>query len=108
MKNYRLAAAALLFISFVSHFGEALVIAPQHAVGSMIFGLIYFCLGIVLLAKHPKAYHLSLFFTAIGAIAACVIMARGYVNVLIVFHLLIDLFVIFVCLKYFKKKKAKA
>ncbi len=108
MKNFRLAAAATLFLSFISHFGEALVIAPAHAVGSMIFGLIYFCLGIVLLAKHPKAYHLSLFFTTIGAIIACVIMAKGYVNLLIIFHVLIDLFVIFVCLKYFKKVRAKA
>lgn len=107
MKNFRLAAAAVLFVSFLSHFGEALVISPEHAVGSMIFGLIYFCLGIVLLAKHPKAYHLALFFTTIGAIGACVLMARGYVNLLIVFHLLIDLFVIFVCLKYFKKVRTK-
>ena len=108
MKNFRLAAAAVLFVSFISHFGEALLISPEHAVGSMIFGLIYFCLAIVLLAKHPKAYHLAIFFTSIGAIVACVIMAKGYVNLLIVFHVLIDLFVIFVCLKYFKKIRAKA
>ena len=108
MKNYRLAAAAVLFFSFMSHFGEALIISPEHAVGSMIFGLIYFCLGIVLLARHPKAYHLSLFFTTIGAIAACVIIAKGYVNLLIILHVAIDLFVIFVCLKHFKRVSAKA
>lgn len=107
MKNYRLAAAAVLFFSFISHFGEALIIGPEHAVGSMIFGLIYFCLGIVLLARHPKAYHLSLFFTVIGAIAASYIMSKGYVNFLIILHIAIDLFVIFVCLKHFKRVKDK-
>lgn len=107
MKKFRQAAAALLLFSCVSHFGEAFIISPDHASGSMIFGLIYFCIGIVLLAKHPKAYHVALFFTSIGAVAALYLMLTGSFNFLLLLHFAIELFVIYVCLKHFKRVKAK-
>ena len=103
MKKMRLTAAALLIFSCFSHFGEALVFEPKHAYGSMIFGLIYFVLGIMLFMKHPKAYWSCAIIPSIGFIAALFILIQGEFNFLLPVHMAIDVFVVYVAIKYVKK-----
>jgi energy-converting hydrogenase Eha subunit G len=105
MKKLRLTAAALLIFSCFSHFGEAFVYEPAHAYGSMVFGMIYFILGILLFMRHPKAYISALIFTGIGLIAAIVLSLQGNLNFLMAIHIVINAFVIYVCVNYLRKKK---
>ena len=104
LKELRLAAAGLLILSCFTHFAEAIVYEPDHAYGSMVFGLIFFVVGVLLFVKHAKAYHAGLLFSGIGLIAAITLIFKGNYNFLLAVNVVIDIFVIYVCLNYFNKK----
>ena len=105
MKNLRLTAAALLILSCFTHFAEAVIYEPDHAYGSMVFGLIFFVVGILLFVKHAKAYYAGLIFSGLGLIAAITLSFQGHFNFLMALHIVIDVFVIYVCLNYLNKKR---
>ncbi len=107
MIRLRKLAGILLTISGVTHILQLLVYPPHfHVIGAVIFGIIYFAIGLFILFKNQRIY---LWFGAIlPTIGGLLGLYRFFFlqpNPFTVFHVLIDLIVVPICIYRLKIRR---
>ncbi|NOY98691.1 MAG: hypothetical protein GXP40_05740 [Chloroflexi bacterium] len=98
-------AAVLMLISGVTHVSQLFVYGAEvSVVGASVFGLIYFVIGLFLLGKRRGALWAGAILPTIGGILGVYRFIFLHTNPFTVFHVLIDLVVIPICVYLLQKK----
>ena len=100
MIRIRKLAGFLLTISGITHVFQLLVYpASFHVIGAVIFGIIYLAIGLFLLLKNQRiALWLGAILPTIGGILGVYRFFFLHPNPFTLFHLLIDLIVVPICI----------
>ena len=98
-------AGILMLISSVTHVVQLQVYPLEHhVVGAAGFGIIYFFIGFFLLRRRRLAMWFGAILPTIGGVLGTYRFFFLHVNPFTVFHVLIDLIVVPVCIHHLKQK----
>jgi hypothetical protein len=104
----RVTAAVLMLISGVTHVSQLFVYQHEGPViGASIFGVIYFIIGLFLLGKSRAALLLGIILPAIGGSLGVWRFFFLHTNPFTVFHVIIDLIVIPICVVLYRESRVK-
>ncbi|TXT60629.1 MAG: conserved membrane protein of unknown function [Promethearchaeota archaeon] len=101
-----LIAGILLIISGITHVSQIAVYGIEgHIIGAVLFGIIYFVLGILLimLRDNKIVMLLGAILPSIGGILGVgrlilfYVLATGELNFFIIFHVIVDIIVVPIC-----------
>jgi len=105
MKQLLKLSGMLMLISSVTHVVQLQVYPLEHhVIGAAGFGVIYFFIGLFLLRKKRLAYWFGAILPSIGGILGVYRFVFLHPNPFTVFHVLIDLIVVPVCIYHLKQK----
>lgn len=97
--NPRTWAAMLLMISGVTHVIQLQVYgASSHVVGASLFGVAYFVIGFCLLKPRRAALWWGAVLPSIGGVLGVLRFIALHANPFTVFHVLVDLIVVPICI----------
>jgi len=107
MISLRKLAGILLTISGVTHILQLLVYPPHfHVIGAVVFGFIYFAIGLFILLKNRRiALYFGAILPTIGGILGLYRFFLLQPNPFTVFHVLIDLIVVPICIYKLKNTR---
>ena len=101
-------AGILMIISSVTHVLQLRVYPPEHhVIGAAAFGIIYFFIGLFLLRRNYLALWLGAIMPSIGGVLGVYRFLFLHPNPFTVFHVLIDLVVVPICIYNLKLKIEK-
>ena len=107
-KQFLKLAGILMLISSVTHVVQLQVYPLEHhVIGAAGFGIIYFFIGIFLLQRKRLAMWLGAILPSIGGILGIYRFIFLHPNPFTVFHVLIDLVVVPVCIYHLQQKQQK-
>jgi hypothetical protein len=99
-------AAILMLISGVTHVSQLFVYGSRESViGASIFGVIYFVIGLFLLGKTRSALWAGAILPTIGGILGIYRFFFLHTNPFTVFHVIIDLAVIPICVHLLRSRE---
>ena len=100
-------AAGLMLLSGVTHVAQ-LAVYPGHAdvIGAAMFGVLYLLLGAYLLQPKRAALWLATIFPMIGGSLGVLRFLTVRANPFSVFHVIIDIVVISICVRLLLKRQA--
>lgn len=99
-------AGILMLVSSVTHVVQLQVYPLEHhVVGAAGFGVIYFFIGLFLLRKKRLAFWFGAILPSIGGVLGVYRFLFLHPNPFTVFHVLIDLVVVPVCIYCLRQKK---
>ena len=99
MKQLLKLAAMLMLVSSVTHVVQLQVYPPEHhVIGAAAFGIIYFFIGLFLLRRNRLALWLGAIMPSIGGILGVYRFLFLHPNPFTIFHVLIDLVVVPICI----------
>ena len=105
MKTLKL-AGMLMLISGVTHVIQLQVYPLEHhVIGAAGFGIIYFFIGIFLLRRRRWAMWLGAILPTIGGILGLYRFFFLHPNPFTVFHVIVDLIVVPICIHYLRQKQ---
>ena len=108
MLRSRKLAASLMLLSGLTHVSQLAVYGTEsHVIGAAVFGIIYFAIGCLLLGHSRLALWLGVVLPSIGTTAGIYRLAVIQVNPFTFFHLVINLFVIPICLYWLIQSRGK-
>ena len=100
-------AGMLLIISSVTHVLQLKVYPLEHhVIGAAAFGIIYFFIGFFLLRHNRLAFWLGAIMPSIGGVLGVYRFLFLHPNPFTVFHVLIDLVVVPICIYNLNKKRS--
>ena len=100
-------AGMLMIISSVTHVLQLKVYPLEHhVIGAATFGIIYFFIGLFLLRHNRLAFWLGAIIPSIGGVLGVYRFLFLHPNPFTVFHVLIDLVVVPICIYNLKKKRS--
>jgi uncharacterized membrane protein HdeD (DUF308 family) len=107
LSDPRKLAAALMLLSGVTHVAQ-LAVYPAHAhvVTAAVFGVLYFAIGLYLLQPKRAALWCGALFPLIGGSLGIYRFIALQPNPFTVFHVIIDLVVIAICVRLLLQKPA--
>ena len=107
MKQFLKLAAMLLLVSSVTHVVQLQVYPLEHhVIGAAVFGIIYFFIGLFLLRRNRLALWLGAIVPSIGGILGVYRFLFLHPNPFTIFHVLIDLVVVPICIYSLKQKRS--
>jgi hypothetical protein len=108
-------AGILLITSGITHVSQIFVYGIEgHIIGAVTFGVIYFVLGILLILYKENKIILLLGailptiggILGIGRLFLFYVLASGEINFFIIFHVIVDIIVVPICIySYFQVRK---
>ena len=99
-------AGMLMLISGVTHVVQLQVYPLEHhVIGAAGFGIIYFWIGIFLLRRRRRAFWFGAILPTIGGILGTYRFFFLHANPFTVFHVIIDLIVVPICIYYLQQNK---
>ena len=105
MKQLLKLAGVLMLVSSVTHVIQLQVYPLEHhVIGAAGFGVIYFFIGLFLLRKKRLALWFGAILPSIGGILGIYRFVFLHPNPFPVFHVLIDLIVVPVCIYHLRQK----
>lgn len=105
MKQLLKLAGILMIISSVTHVVQLQVYPLEHhVIGAAAFGIIYFFIGLFLLRRHPLAFWWGAILPSIGGVLGVYRFLFLHPNPFTIFHVLIDLVVVPICIYQLKQK----
>ena len=106
MKRSLKLAGVLLLVSSVTHVVQLQVYPLEHhVIGAAGFGIVYFFIGIFLLRHNSKAVWFGAMLPSIGGILGVYRFLFLHPNPFTVFHVIIDLIVVPICVYYLREKE---
>jgi hypothetical protein len=100
-------AAALLLVSGITHVGQLAVYdADAQVMGAAAFGVVYFCIGLLLLRPARTALWLGAILPAIGGLLGVYRLVYLHCNPFSVFHVAIDLVVVPICIYWLVEERS--
>ncbi len=111
-KRLRMLSGALLVISAVTHVLQLFVYGAEgHVIGAAAFGILYLFIGLLIILDKRWALWLGATVPAIGGVLGILRFIFRQATPFIIFHVLIDLVVVPVCVrllvKYRKEKRGQ-
>ena len=105
MKQLLKLAGVLMLISSITHVVQLQVYPLEHhVIGAAGFGVIYFFIGLFLLRRKRLAMCFGAILPSIGGILGIYRFIFLHPNPFTVFHVLIDLVVVPICIYYLRQK----
>ena len=106
MKNFIKLAGMLMLISSVTHIVQLQVYPLEHhVIGAAAFGIIYFFIGLFILRRDRLAFWFGAILPSIGGVLGIYRFIFLHPNPFTVFHVLIDLIVVPVCIYNLRQKR---
>lgn len=106
MKNFIKLAGMLMLISSVTHIVQLQVYPLEHhVIGAAAFGIIYFFIGLFILRCDRLAFWFGAILPSIGGVLGIYRFIFLHPNPFTVFHVLIDLIVVPVCIYNLRQKR---
>ena len=106
MKQLIKLAGMLMLVSGVTHVVQLQVYPLEHhVIGAAGFGIIYFLIGIFLLRRHRLSFWFGAILPTIGGILGVYRFVFLHANPFTVFHVIIDLIVVPICIYYLKQNR---
>lgn len=106
MKQLLKLAGMLMLVSSVTHVVQLQVYPLEHhVIGAAAFGIIYFFIGLFLLRCNRLALWLGAIIPSIGGILGVYRFLFLHPNPFTIFHVLIDLVVVPICIYSLKHKR---
>jgi hypothetical protein len=99
-------AGVLMLVSSVTHVVQLQVYPLEHhVIGAAGFGVLYFFIGFFLLRRRRLAIWFGAILPTIGGILGVYRFVFLHANPFTVFHVIIDLIVVPICIYYLKQSK---
>lgn len=106
MKQFIKLAGMLMLVSSVTHVAQLQVYPLEHhVIGAAAFGIIYFLIGLFLLRRNLLALWFGAIIPTIGGILGVYRFLFLHPNPFTIFHVLIDLIVVPICIGNLKQKQ---
>ncbi|MGV2831971.1 hypothetical protein [Myxosarcina sp. GI1(2024)] len=106
MKQLLKIAGMLMLISSITHVVQLQVYPLEHhVIGAAAFGIIYFFIGLFILRRSRLALWLGAIVPSIGGVLGVYRFLFLHPNPFTVFHVLIDLVVVPICIYKLKEKR---
>ncbi|MDY6900809.1 MAG: hypothetical protein SWZ49_22420 [Cyanobacteriota bacterium] len=106
MKQLIRLAGMLMIISSITHVIQLQVYPLEHhVIGAAAFGIIYFFIGLFLLRHNRLAFWMGAILPSIGGVLGVYRFLFLHPNPFTIFHVLIDLVVVPICIFNLKKKR---
>jgi hypothetical protein len=102
----RTLAAMLMLISGVTHVVQLQVYGAHfHVIGAVLFGVAYFLIGLALLRPGRPALLWGAILPSIGGVLGVIRFISWHANPFTVFHVIVDLVVVPICVNELKKRR---
>ena len=106
MKQLLRLAGILMLVSSVTHVVQLQVYPLEHhVIGAAAFGIIYFFIGLFLLRRRRLAFWLGAILPTIGGVLGVYRFVFLHANPFTIFHVIIDLIVVPICIYHLRMQK---